>query len=1352
MPIPSTPYPQNGRILYNIAMREPYQVPDELIKLPPPPQQLSPPPSPNFLMLLLPPLLMILGSVINLLVNKSSSSPWVMLPMVMMGLGLPAANLVNVNSQKKKFKKALINREKSYKQTLQQIQKHMDELVMEQRVVLEREFPDAAETLAIGTSGGTNKRLWWRRPGEQDFLRVRLGCGEATPTFKVEPPNIMGSQDNLSDLPFELLENYRKVDNLPFLIDLKHIGSLATCAEKAVDQIRLVRRLLTDLIVHHSPEDVELFVVSDHQKAAETWQWLRWVPHTRSLDPGNETAHLLFDKDHINAFMDNLKTLFFERLERIRGYSGNNTFTPLPAICVVMDDAGAIRQNPDVARISAEGYLAGIYLIFLSKEKVPRTCRARLELDQSQHINYLETIESTGTGDNRQGKAELLRGSDVLVLARKLAGLAVAGGERSVVLPSTVRITSILNQDPLSIDTIISNWQLNTHDSQQVLLPVGQYVDRTGLATFEIDFRPEGLGGKGAYHAMMIGTTGSGKSIFMQSMVLAAAHRFSPRQINFLFMDFKAGAAELKKISDLPHSVGMITDLSPALAERALQALENELSRRKIVFDSAGKITDIWDYNRRFPTDYMPHLLVVIDEFAEGINILPNLVDRLRELGRQGRAFGMYFFLANQEVNSAVESLKANVSWYILLKVNRQEEMSLIGRNYPVPSGRGHGYIKVKSEVTTIRGAYAGLPANAGDQYENEIGEYTISTFTLDGKKKLLYRYDPKQGSDGKAVFVTELDSLMTLIKDAAVKLDIPKAAPIYLEPMPEEIPLSKVITDSDNYRLFDGKEWLIGKAERNLIPTGFVDIPSRCQQRTFSLDFNEGGGHLWVVGSPGSGKSLTLLSIAVSLAMTHSPDVAHVYVLEFGMGALSCLAAFPHTGAVIKSHEAERIDRLFNFLRAEIQRRTEGNWRSEGLPDIYLIINNVADFRQQYPDQSEEMGRFIRSGGAAGIHIIISSNRGTELPRTLGANIPRRIVLQMAERQDYLDVLNAMVPPLSLKTDARGYYLTEEIAECQVAIPDSNLLAQDLNSERPLQLKMKKRFDIQDVSKLITDLGKTMTAISTDFSLPEPVDVMKDTLTLDDFSIKLSNFQEMLKNRTIPLALLYDDLNPIFSDLDKELPFWTVLGPRQSGKSTFLAHFIFQILSHLYNDFEVNCIAFKKGLLSEISLSNPALNFVTDLDQVLELCQTFPAVIEKDPDTFRVLMIDDVGLPYLNNNQSLTKSLDALADALMQSPHDHFLFLIADMAGNLRGPHAYSSSLIKLFQQNQTGIFFSMDDNDTQWFNTRITPQLRKTYNLPTGANLPAGRGFLVRKGKLEYVQIPWITSGHIKSKMTTT
>jgi len=273
----------------------------------------------------------------------------------------------------------------------------------------------------------------------------------------------------------------------------------------------------------------------------------------------------------------------------------------------------------------------------------------------------------------------------------------VIGGKASFVLPNTVRVVDLIPGDPYNVAEVVDRWRSRPEDSQQVLLPVGQFVDRDGLRTYEIDFRPESLGGKGAYHAMMIGTTGSGKSIFMQSLVLAAAHRYSPRDLNFMFMDFKAGAAELKKVSELPHAVGMVTDLNRDLADRALQALENELSRRKQIFDSAGNITDIWDFNRRFPDQTIPHLIVMIDEFAEGIKILPNLVERLKELGRQGRAFGIYFFLANQEVNSSVDTLKANVSWYILLKVNRQDEMNFIERHLPVPPGRGRGYIKSRT-------------------------------------------------------------------------------------------------------------------------------------------------------------------------------------------------------------------------------------------------------------------------------------------------------------------------------------------------------------------------------------------------------------------------------------------------------------------------------------------------------------------------------------------------------------------------------------------------------------------------------------------------------------------------------
>ena len=95
--------PQNGRILHNIAMREPYHLPDEVIKIPQPPQQPSPPANPNMLMFILPPTVMILGNVIAGLVSSGNINPVVLIPSLMMGLGLPLANLININSQKKKL-------------------------------------------------------------------------------------------------------------------------------------------------------------------------------------------------------------------------------------------------------------------------------------------------------------------------------------------------------------------------------------------------------------------------------------------------------------------------------------------------------------------------------------------------------------------------------------------------------------------------------------------------------------------------------------------------------------------------------------------------------------------------------------------------------------------------------------------------------------------------------------------------------------------------------------------------------------------------------------------------------------------------------------------------------------------------------------------------------------------------------------------------------------------------------------------------------------------------------------------------------------------------------------------------
>jgi S-DNA-T family DNA segregation ATPase FtsK/SpoIIIE len=1329
-------YPKNGTLIYNIAGREPWSLPDVELEVPAPPELPNAPSSVSLITLILPPVIMIAGSIISA-ITMGNNRILVMLPMMLMGLGYPAANLIAHRVQKKKYEEQLETRKQAYIKTLREFRSHIEGLMHQQQRIMQEEFPPLQRTLEIGLARGEDKRLWWRRPGDYDFLNLRVGMGVQKLSFSILPPRTLNNKDPLSNMPFELIEHYQHLTNMPFLVDLKRLGSVVIFGDSFRNVIRLVRRMLVDVIVHHSPEDVHLVVLANRRNAIEEWEWLKWAPHTHLLDGTQERQNLLFTTDKINSFLDELKRLFYERLEAKSSYHGGDKAGFTPSYVVVLDDKN-VRSHEDIRRIAADGHEVGIYLIFVTDYNVPSSYRARVEVDDFENLDYLETYETQSAGNQKTGRAELVSKSKVEPLTRTLAGLDVAGGKSSAILPSTVRVVDLIEGDPYSVPEIVERWRNRPEDSKQVLMPVGQYVDRDGLATYEIDFRPESIGGKGAYHAMMIGTTGSGKSIFMQSLVLAAAHRYSPKDINFMFMDFKAGAAELKKVSELPHSVGMVTDLSPALADRALQALENELSRRKQIFDSAGKITDIWDYNRRFPEQRMPHLLVMIDEFAEGIKILPNLVERLKELGRQGRAFGMYFFLANQEVNSAVDALKANVSWYVLLKVNRREEMSLIERRLPVPPGRGRGYIKVKSEITSIQSAYAGLPADIGDQDNPDINEYVISTFGPEGRRNELFRFDPRQSASSGEGLQTELELLLSVINEAAYTLNIPHAKPIYTEPLPEVIPYQTLLKTQEVFRFFNGEDWPHRDGEKNVIPMGYLDIPKRCIQPPFSLDFNESGGHLWIIGTPGSGKNMVLFNLAMSLCLTHTPQEINLYALEFGNGQLSIINALPHTGAVIRAHEKERVDRLLRFLQDEMRLRTEIDWRTEGKPEIYLLINNVADFRVQYPDQAEDLGRFIRSGGSVGIHVIISSNRGSELPRSLSGNITHRIVLQLTESQEYLDVLNTRVAPLTMRTEGRGYLFRDgEVAECQISMPTYSLLREieELDFDQCLDdenNEVDKDQLLNQIPNIILSLGRRMQD-AWGGVLPDDIQAMQKVLSLNAFDAQLEAEKHSRAGITLPLGLTYDNLKPFYVDVRREGPYWTILGGRQSGKSTALTSIAYYLRKEYPEQSCITLIPFRRGPLSQIK-PDDRIHILLDHREIVEFLDAFVEETIEQPEKMHVLLMDDAGVTFSSGNMELIQALDRLGSQLNMVSNDNFLIVIADLYSNLKSTQTYSSTFLKLFRQSQTGIFFSMDDSDMQWFNTRVSLSYKKNVKWLTG------RGFYVSKGEAEYIQCPLV------------
>ncbi|MDJ0334707.1 FtsK/SpoIIIE domain-containing protein [Salinibacterium sp. G-O1] len=177
-------------------------------------------------------------------------------------------------------------------------------------------------------------------------------------------------------------------------------------------------------------------------------------------------------------------------------------------------------------------------------------------------------------------------------------------------------------------------------------------------------------------HAVVGGTTGSGKSELLISWVLALAARHSPAQVNFLLMDFKGGSA-FDSLAALPHSVGIITDLDAAAAARALSSLRAELKYRERKLAEAG-VRDIRD----LPLAGLPgmaRLVIVADEFAAMLADHPDLHPLFADIAARGRSLGVHLILCTQRPAGIVrDGVLANADLRISLRVNNGADSAAV--------------------------------------------------------------------------------------------------------------------------------------------------------------------------------------------------------------------------------------------------------------------------------------------------------------------------------------------------------------------------------------------------------------------------------------------------------------------------------------------------------------------------------------------------------------------------------------------------------------------------------------------------------------------------------------------------
>ncbi len=223
-------------------------------------------------------------------------------------------------------------------------------------------------------------------------------------------------------------------------------------------------------------------------------------------------------------------------------------------------------------------------------------------------------------------------------------------------------------------------------------------------------------------HLLVAGTTGSGKSVMLNSLIMSILMRATPDQVRFIFVDPKR--VEFHFYDGLPHLyVPVVTE--PRQAASALQWAVSEMERRLKVFERAGA-RDIRGYNKMVeggkfddqenPPTALPYLVVVIDELSDLMMVAGKDVEAsIVRIAQLARAAGIHLVLATQRPTANVVTglIKSNIETRIALSVSSGVDSRVILDQVGAERLLGHGDMLYRyggNRVRRILGCYTSDP------------------------------------------------------------------------------------------------------------------------------------------------------------------------------------------------------------------------------------------------------------------------------------------------------------------------------------------------------------------------------------------------------------------------------------------------------------------------------------------------------------------------------------------------------------------------------------------------------------------------------------------------------------------
>ncbi|WP_442950390.1 type VII secretion protein EssC [Paenibacillus sp. DMB20] len=824
-------------------------------------------------------------------------------------------------------------------------------------------------------------------------------------------------------------------------------------------------------------------------------------------------------------------------------------------------------------------------------------------------------------------------------------------------------------------------------------------------------------GGHGP-HGLIAGTTGSGKSEVIQSIVASLAAEFHPHDLAFMLIDYKGGGMS-NTFLHLPHVVGTITNLDNNLIERAKISLKAELVRRQKILNDAGNLQHIDEYYKLLRGRHgepLPHLVIIIDEFAQLKKDQPEFMDELISIAAIGRTLGVHLILATQKPAGVVDDkIWSNSRFRICLRVQSEGDSRDMLKipNAAWINKPGRGYFQVGSDEVFEEMQFAWSGAPYIEKQDSE-GLINIKEVRLNGKMEPMLMPSHPSGAHREEM-PKQLQVFIDRLADIAREEGIERLQGPWLPPLPEVLDLDEILAEET-----EGSAAVFGDAPLTAYAGMLDDLPNQCQR---PLKLNLEQGHWAVYGMPGLGKTTFIQTMLMSLAVRYSPDQWHGYLVDMGR-MMRDFSGLPHIGGVMNAEEEDRIKRLFRFLTktagirkdmiADAGVKTIAAYRrsmSINVPQLVIVIDGYLNFRNSYPDENDMLEYLLREGGSLGITFVITANRISDMFEKVRSNISHAVSFELADPADYYYAVGRPSRAPSQLPPGRGLVKGQvPPMEFQTALPAPG---QD-EGQRSAEL----RSLIQRISASWS--GERAPSIN---PLPEKIS-LSELLRMDQPYEQVSGAGRF----QVPVGLSTDDLSPFLVNLE-EGPHFIVASPMEGGKTSFLLSWMLSLALHASpEELEIYTVDTRYGS-SGLSRLRHLPHVRGHAESEEELAPLIAGLYEKvqnrtkeGNDSAIILFIDDADVMSKQLNDFTIK--DQLS-SIVRLGRDRKVHVV--LSGVPADFPTFGVDWFTDVKASQSGFLFgTLDSNDLSFFRIPFS----ESANSPGGLKLlPPGQGYYVKR-----------------------